>query len=481
MRRTCVWARIGIRGAASSWADDVTTTVGRLAVRVALGAILAGCVSQGSVLTPTSAATEALIEEAVVYALPVYEIARIRSRALGDSANPRRASVNRFTHVRTLADHTRRSVTAPNNDTLYSSAWLDLSAEPLVLAVPDTGGRYYSLQFMDVFSNTFAMVGRRTTGTARREFLVTGPLWRGTTPSGMTVICAPTQAVWLLGRTLVVGAEDLPAVHRLQDGMTLTPLSAWTEAPPPKRTTLEAPIEIVPGDAENFVAVVNQVLSENPLPERDQATLARIAAVGIGPRAAPLSVVLAANWRSTLPKVLSALRTERQEPGRAQAGWTYPKDDLGNFGIDYRYRALVALSGLAALEPAEAMYMWARVDGDGAPLQGAASYRLRLPAGGLPVDAFWSLTLYERTPEGQYFLVDNPLQRYSIGDRSPGLRRNADGSIDLYVQHATPEPEREANWLPAPRGPFALSMRAYQPRGELVSGRFRLPAVERTK
>jgi hypothetical protein len=104
-----------------------------------------------------------------------------------------------------------------------------------------------------------------------------------------------------------------------------------------------------------------------------------------------------------------------------------------------------------------------------------------LPAGGLPVDAFWSLTLYERTPEGQYFLVDNPLQRYSIGDRSPGLRRNADGSIDLYVQHATPEPEREANWLPAPRGPFALSMRAYQPRGELVSGRFRLPAVERTK
>jgi hypothetical protein len=457
-----------------SWRQRDTLTI--LAV---LTGLLAGCALHRSAVESSDAQLAPLIEEAVVYAVPVYEIARTRYRAVSDPGNARR-SANQFRHLRALADHTSRGVTAPNNDTLYSSAWLDLSVEPLVLSVPDMAGRYYSLQFMDIFTSTFATIGRRTTGTAKRDVLVAGPDWGGRAPAGMTTIRSPSHAVWLLGRILVDGPVDLPAAHRLQDGITLTSLSAWSGVPAPSpRTRLSVPIAPLPDNAENFVAVVNQVMSDNPLPDQDRRVLARIARAGIGPGAAPLTPSLLAAWKSGFPGALAGIRNPGRGLGQPHAGWEYPQENLGNFGTDYRYRARVAIGGLGALEPSEAMYMLSSVDGDGAPLDGARSYRLRLPPGGMPVNAFWSLTLYEHTPQGR-FLVDNPLRRYSIGDRSPGLRTNSDGSIDIYIQNDSPGLEREANWLPAPAGPFMLSMRAYQPREDLLAGRFRLPALQRT-
>ena len=155
---------------------------------------------------------------------------RIRHRTVYNQNNPARTGLNRFGHTRKLADHTSRAVTAPNNDTLYSSAWLDLSGEPLILSVPDAAGRYYSMAFMDFYTNNFAYVGRRVTGTKAGDYVVVGPKWSGSLPPGLPVIKSPTNAVWLLGRTLVDSEEDLANVHRLQDQYKLTPLALWNKA-----------------------------------------------------------------------------------------------------------------------------------------------------------------------------------------------------------------------------------------------------------
>ena len=165
--------------------------------------------------------------------------------------------------------------------------------------------------------------------------------------------------------------------------------------------------------------------------------------------------------------------------GGGVQGWSYPRSTLGDFNQDYAFRAAVALAGLAALPPAEAMYMNPMGD-RGRMFTGEGPYRLSFPAGQLPaVDAFWSLTMYEATPDGQFFLVENPIRRYSIGDRTPGLKTNADDSLDIWISRADPGGDRSANWLPAPAsGPFTLSFRAYLPRPEFLDGRYRLPAIQ---
>ncbi|MDR3415867.1 MAG: DUF1214 domain-containing protein [Nevskia sp.] len=165
-------------------------------------------------------------------------------------------------------------------------------------------------------------------------------------------------------------------------------------------------------------------------------------------------------------------------PPHLIAGWSYPPADIGNFGTDYEVRAGVALAGLLALPPEEAMYSSALRDARGEALDGTHRYRLHLPP--VPVDAFWSLTMYEVEADGRLFFADNPLHRYAVGDRTPGLRKNPDGSMDILIQQASPAAAAEGNWLPAPPGPFRLTMRAYHPRRELLEGRYHFPAVERS-
>jgi hypothetical protein len=326
---------------------------------------------------------------------------------------------------------------------------------------------------MDFYSNDFAYVGTRATGSRAGRYLIAGPGWAGAAlPEGARLIAAPTNAVWLLGRFLVADASDLPAVHRLQDKLQLAPLAAGN-APRFDGPALD------PDDPWNFFAVANHALTENPPPARDAAMVARMAAIDVGPgKRFDASRFDAAQQQALLAGIAEAKRliAAKSLRGKVVNGWAYGVPGVGNFGTDYLLRAAVALKGLAALEPAEAVYLTYV----GAPLDGSAAYMLHFAADGLPpAAAFWSLSIYQVMPDGRLFFADNPIHRYSIGDRTPGLRRNADGSLDLAIQAAMPPEAERGNWLPAPAGPLALILRAYLPAAALLDETYAPPALER--
>ena len=356
------------------------------------------------------------------YALPAFEMARLRFHQVFDASNPTRVPVNTLTHARRLADPSSRAVTTPNNDTLYSSASLDLTKGPVRIDVPDFGARYYSIALMDVFTNNFAYIGRRTTGTAAGSFVVADAGWRGNIPDGARLIRAPTPYVTLLMRILVQGSGDLDAVHRLQDSVRLGAA----------RPGVQPLIPITPQqDPINFVAVVNQILGINPPPAADLRALRRVAVAGIMPGAGGPSPEQARLWTAHFADAQAALR--RDATGWAHQlvdGWSYSAPNTGNFGTDYETRAAVALGGLLALTREEAIYAGATTDSLGRPLDPANAYRLRLPRE-MPVGAFWSLSMYRLDPDGRLFFSENVLHRYAIGDRTPGLQRNQDGSLDI--------------------------------------------------
>jgi hypothetical protein len=424
------------------------------------------------------------VTRAYIYSFPVYEMYRTRHRSVSSSENPDGTDLNRFFHRRTLSDHRHRIVTAPNNDTLYSSAWLDLSLEPVVLSVPDTGGRYYSMAFMDFYTNNFACVGRRTTGTKAGDYVVTGPKWNAATPAGLPVIKSPTNAVWLLGRTLVDDEADLPNVHKIQDGFKLTALSEWTRSGPAKGSLASSLSAPDPKDPWNYFKIVNLGLTENPPPAGESALMTEFGRIGVGPNQVFDPGRFSGDQRRIALEALEAasreIRGGLSQAGKAKQGWSYPPSHLGNYGQDYAFRAVIALIGLAALEPAEAVYMTSLTDKNGRTLTGENRYRLRFEKGAMPpVDAFWSLSMYELMPDQRSFFVDNPIHRYAIGDRTKGLKAGADGSIVIYIQHHSPGKDLESNWLPAPPGVFRLSFRAYQPKEPLLKGEYALPWVER--
>jgi hypothetical protein len=428
------------------------------------------------------------VQRAYVYSFPVYEMYRIRHRAVSSPENPGGTDLNRFFHRRTLSDYRHRQVTAPNNDTLYSSAWLDLSLEPIVLSVPDTAGRYYSMAFMDFYTNNFAYVGRRTTGTKAGNYVVAGLNWKGATPAGFPVIRSPTNAVWLLGRTLVDDEADLANVHKIQDQFKLTSLSEWTRSGLAKADSAFAKSHPAPDpkDPWNFFKIVNLGLTENPPPADEAALMDEFARIRVGPDKAFDPGRFSEEQRRIILAALEAASKEIRggisRSGKARQGWSYPPSNLGNYGRDYALRAVIALIGLAALEPAEAAYITSLTDKDGKSLIGENRYRLRFEKDALPpVDAFWSLSMYEVMPDQRSFFVDNPIHRYAIGDRTKGLKLSADDSLEIYIQHQSPSADLESNWLPAPSGGFRLIFRAYQPREPVLKGEYALPWIQRVE
>jgi len=416
-----------------------------------------------------------IAREAYIYVLPSVMMYTTRAKALNARDVDGTLPINRFRHRRQLADHESRRVTTPNADTLYSSAWLDLSGGPLLLDVPDTGGRYYVLQFLDFFTNSFAHIGRRTTGTQAGRFLIAGPNAGGDEPAGVPVIRAPTNGVWLIGRILVDGPDDLAAVHLLQDGLRLTPLEGnrpvAPPTPPPRR-----------GDGLDVVRIANLALTENPPPDSERDLLARFARIGIGPGLRFDEEGLSEERRAIVRRLGLDFRTEmRRQRERPRAGWSIPSPYLGDYGKRYRLRAITALAGLGANVPAEAMYFRLTADADGVPLNGSRSYALRFAPDQIPaVDAFWSISMYRVEPDLRSFFVANPIGRYAIGDRTPGLRYEPDGSLVIHVRRDRPEEPWAANWLPAPAGDFRLVLRAYQPADDLRQGRQDFPLPQRT-
>jgi hypothetical protein len=293
----------------------------------------------------------------------------------------------------------------------------------------------------------------------------------GQAGSGPNTVRLATPHGWLLSRILVDGEGDLPAVHALQAQLAIAG---------PAVTTPTATYANRQSPALEYFASVADLLRSDPPPGTDAALFARIAPLGLTGQGAfdakRFSPDQVAEIEAGVGDARETLRSIR--PGGAVQGWTYPRANLGFYGQDYGLRAAVALGGLAALPGAEAMYM-NPVGDRGRMFTGAGPYVMRFAADQMPpVDAFWSLTMYEATPEGQFFLTENAIKRYAIGDRTPTLKKNADGSLDLWIARADPGGERSGNWLPAPaQGPFTVSVRAYLPRPELMDGRYRLPPI----
>jgi hypothetical protein len=457
---------------------------------------------------------------AYIYGFPTYEVARLRYRALSLARKGKLLRLNTFLHSRTLSTPTTALVTAVNSDTLLSRAWIDLSRGPLVIHVPDVADRYYSLALMDFFTNNFAVLGQRPAGTAAGNFLLAGPRWDGTAPAALTLIRAPTNAVWALARILIYGPDDVATVRALQDQLTISRSGVTPDSGPPSRDPLSLPVAALETtDLLTFFDVLNAALTENPPPASDKVVLDRLQSINVGPSlqfsrgdfskpqlnalrqglaSARDTISAHVGFRTptqqkTRPRqwpsdaLLARLRGPPDASRAAQfdrgrsVGWSGPTGQVGNFGTDYLTRAQCALAGLGLLPREEAMYFSTATDAIGAALHGDSRYILAFPPGGLPpVDAFWSLTVYQTDANQRRWLVANPINRYSIGNRTPGLCYGGDSSLEILIQRDRPA-SGEENWLPAPAGPFLLTLRAYLPRPELRDGAYRIPAVRRLR
>jgi hypothetical protein len=402
--------------------------------------------------------------DAALYCLPLIEMARARWRLTRPDSAGGAPRVNRFVHDRALGVAPAPDASSPDVDTLFSSAWIDLSSGPVALTMPAAGAAYVSLALIDMFSNTIAVL--RAGASAPRRVVIVGPGGRGPPDC----IRSPTPWIWALGRTLVEGAGDLDRAHRVQDGFAVSARPGRSPEPAPRAGA----------EWNDFLVGAQQLLAENPAPTSDAAFFQRIALLQLGPRSgferARFADVEADEIVAGIDDARLAIRAWR-DAQRPVGGWIYPKADLANFGVDYLTRAAVASDELAALPPIHLLCLTAAAPGGGTAFEGRA-YRVSLP-GPPPAAAFWSLTLYALAPDGRRMLAANALDRHAIGDRTPNLGRGPEGGIDIWIARDDPGEPRRANWLPAPaQGPFALVLRAWLPGRELLDGRYRAPPVQ---
>jgi hypothetical protein len=423
---------------------------------------MAGC--QTGPQKTAKAEPQSGMDKAFFYGFPLYEFTRTAQQRT--SLLP----MNRVGHRAALADHTSREVTAPNNDTIYSSAFLELSNGPVEIVSPTSTDRYFSIAFMDAFTDNFAYIGTRATKGQGGRFWLAGPTWAGQAPAGVTLLRSSTNDVWMLGRTLVDGPEDMAAARALQTQITVKPMKPDLPAKPYGVKCVDVK------DPANFLGVVNDILARSPGGKGQTARAAQFASYGITSQASP---ELLEQWRAYLPGGLDKLKDKFMFQDMVVNGWGYQEKGVGDFGTNDFLRAGIALGGLAALGEEEAMYFQSTKDETGAPLSGENKYVWRVPAAGIPTNSFWSLTMYQAEADGRYFLVQNPINRFSIGDRTRGLVKNADGSIDILIQRDQPAGEKAANWLPAAAGPMRMSLRAYLPKQELLSRTWKVPPVKR--
>ncbi len=441
----------------------------------------------------TEAAAVQLGTAAYNYGIPLMEFLR-QARQQTSVTVPNAQSdapLNQLGSARQLATPRNQVIVQPNNDTLYTMGHLDLSAGPLVLHVPAVSHhRYYSFEFLDPYTNVFHYVGTRTTGDGAGNFLITGPRFSGPVAKGLKRIRSAYQRVWLAGRTLVYGPGDLAAAHRIQNGYRLIPLArylahglAWHPPRPSRIVTRHRSVHEPRGIT--YFDQLGTALAQNPPPRRDAPILRRLRAVGIGPGLHPSQEHLSAPVLAGLiaaadagPGQVFKLRTAiAQQAVIAHHGWFVPPLINGAFGTNYTYRAVVALYGLAANRPQEALYIIGVTDPGFGFLNGAHDYVIHFAPGQLPpARYFWSLTMYDQ----KFFLVPNSIHRYELASHTAGLRRNPDGSLDIYVQHAVPA-GHESNWLPAPTGQFEVTLRLYGPQAAALQGVYVYPPITPTR
>ena len=438
--------------------------------------------------SPIDPADVAMIAtDAYVFGYPLITIDQTRRVMTNvERAGDERAPMGQIANMPGYPTASFRDVTAPNANTLYSVAWLDLSAEPYVLSLPDEHGRYYLMPMLSAWTDVFRAPGSRTTGTGAQRYVLAGPTWRGPTNiPDATVIVAPTNIVWIIGRTFAQDRhQDLDVVHRIQRQYTLAPLSAYGKAyePRPQRVDpmvdMKTPVrdQVNALDAATFLDRLAKLMKDNPPAPADSVLVRRMVSIGLvagqpfdttrlGPEG---TAALAEVPKRGLERILAY---ERNVP--VVNGWRY-STRTGTYGTDYDLRAYVTFVGLGANLPQDAVYPFTDVDANAEPLDGSRRYVLHFARGQEPpVKAFWSVTMYD----SRYYFVANPINRYQISPAQSAVTYNDDGSLDLYIQHDAPSVAKRKNWLPAAAGHFILMLRMYEPDDAVIDGSWKPPAV----
>lgn len=424
-------------------------------------------------LSPREAAS--IATEAYIYGYPLItsEITRIQMTNVA-SPEELRAPMGRLLNMRTYPPADFQGVTAPNADTLYSAGWVDVGTEPWLLSLPDLHGRYALFPVLDMWTSVLASPGKRTSGTGAQTWAVTGPQWHGTLPPGVRQIRSPGRYAFILGRVYCTGTEaDYDAVHALQDRIRLYPLSSYGKPYTPRPGTVDAN----PGfsmtervrdvirrmDAATYFGMMARLMKDNPPLAQDAPIVAKMARIGLVPGRKFDMSSLDPAVQAALADVPGAaeqkIAGEKDKLGKTENGWTTP-GAAGRYGTNYLARACVSDFGWGANLPQDAVYPTAEVDDAGRPLTGDKKYVVHFEKGETPpVNGFWSITMYDPS----WFFAPNPLNKFTVSPRD-NLKYNPDGSLDLYFQHVSPGPEKQANWLPAPEGPFIVMMRLYWPK-----------------
>jgi hypothetical protein len=420
------------------------------------------------------------------YPLILMDLTRKQSTNI-DQKELGKGPMNLFVSVPAYPPADFKGVVRSNFDTLYSLAWLDLTKEPVVVSTPDTNGRYYLLPMLDMWTDVFASPGWRTTGTEADNFLVTPPGWNGKVPDGFTRIAAPTPYVWIIGRTKTDGPADYDAVHKIQAGYKITPLSRWGKAPEPVTVKSDSTVDMktppmVQVDtmtADVYFAYAAELLKLNPPHLTDQPIVAQMKRIGIEPGKSfdisKLAPAVNKALESAPEDAQQLMKWKVPTIARVANYWSMNTDTMGVYGNYYLKRAMVAQLGLGANLPEDAIYPLNLADETGKPLDGANQYTIHFEKGAAPpVRAFWSITLYD----SDGFQVANVLNRFAVSSWMP-FKYNADGSLNLYFQSDSPGKDKEVNWLPAPKGPFNLTMRLYSPETDALTGKWIPPPIKK--
>jgi hypothetical protein len=428
--------------------------------------------------------------EAYIYGYPLVTMEMTR-RIMTNVAAPEgsRGPMGQFVKARQYPSASFRDVTAPNADTLYTTAWIDVGKEPWVLSIPDMKGRYFLVPLLDGWTNVFQVPGSRTTGTGAQTYAITGPGWSGTLPAGVKEYKSPTSLVWVLGRIYCTGTpEDYAAVHALQDEFKLVPLSSYGKSYTPPAGTVDPSTDMKTAvreqvnrmDAVAFFTLLAQLMKANPPAAADAPALAKFADIGLVPGKDFDASKLHPDFVKRVPELAFdriMLQFRLNPDVKHINGWNFTTK-TGLYGTDYLMRALITAIGLGANRPQDAVYPTSLKDAADKVYDGANKYVIHFDKSEIPpVEGFWSITMYD----AQYFFVPNPINRYSISPRQ-NLRSNPDGSIDIHVQNASPGPDKEANWLPAPTGKFILMLRLYWPNENdpsILDGTWTIPPVKK--
>jgi hypothetical protein len=436
-----------------------------------------------------------IAKDAYVYAYPLVTMEFVR-RISTNVEKPETASapMGQFAKLREYPAVDNHAVTAPNADTLYTIVWLDVSKEPWIVSIPDMKDRYFLLPMLDGWTNVFQVPGKRTTGTKAQKYAITGPGWSGTLPAGVTEYKSSTGIVWVLGRIYCTGTpEDYKAVHELQDKFSAVPLSAYGKPytlPPgavapavDRKTAARDQINALDGAA--YFKLFADLLKTNPPVADDAPMVAKLAKIGIVPGqdfdVAKLDPAVAKGIAAAVKPAQDKISDYLKEApvtgdAKLEHGWLY-FTKTGLYGTSYLDRALITWYGLGANRPQDAIYPTSEGPDLIKKYSGAKKYVVHFNKGDMPpAQAFWSITMYDK----EYFFVPNSINRYNVSSRS-SFKANADGSVDVYVQHDSPGKDKEANWLPAPSDTFVLMMRLYWPREappSIIDGTWKPPEVK---